>query len=125
MGSALDQLAAQARSALNGDLPSVEPGSFVGASPDGLIRAEAEFDGTLRTLTIDPSAFGAPLEDILAAARLAINQALNARPGQGDYSAVIGEVRAAQDQARQELGAVLQGIAQVTQDVRSARGGER
>jgi DNA-binding protein YbaB len=133
----LDALAAQARRAL-AEVPSIpderpgpgtadgaEPTRFRGSAADGLVSAQVDADGLVLSLAIDPAMHKRPLADLADAARAAINQALEARPGAIDYSAAIAQVRALQDQARQEMTGIVQGIAEVGQRVRAARGGDR
>jgi hypothetical protein len=121
----LSRMVAQARAALDGRTPETapDPGPYVGTAADGLVRAEVDADGTVRSVTLDPQMFKRPLVDVAAAARVAVNAALDARPGRVDLAPVIAQVRAAQEQARRDLSAITQGLADVERSVRAAREG--
>ncbi len=122
-GDALSRLAAQARAALDGGAPEAtrDEGPFTGTAADGLVVAEVGADGTVRSVAIDPQAFKRPLADVAAAARAAINAALDARPGHVDFAPVIAAVRSAQEEARHNLSAITQGMADAERSIRATR----
>jgi DNA-binding protein YbaB len=124
--SGFDALARRAREALAGAAPAdgepAERRSYAGEAADGLVHAEVDGRGRVLSLRIEPEVFKRPLADVAAAARVAINAALDSRPGRADLAPVIEELQAAGALARQELSAITQGIAQITAEVRAARG---
>lgn len=124
MDSSLDALVMQARAALAGKLPDstqAAAGPYLGSAADGLITAEVSVEGHVRSLSIDPSVLRRPLADVTAEIRAAINGALAARPGKVDFAPVADALKAMREQARTELTAIVQAMAQVEQHVRAAR----
>ncbi len=123
MDSSLDALVAQARAALGGTLPDstqAGAGPYLGSAGDGLITAEVSIEGRVRSLSIDPSILRRPLADVTAEVQTAINRALAARPGKVDFAPVADALRAMREQARTELTAIMQAMAEVEQHVRAA-----
>jgi hypothetical protein len=124
MDSSLDALVTQARAALAGKLPDstgTTAGPYLGSAADGLITAEVSIEGRVLSLSIDPSILRRPLADVTAEIQAAINGALTARPGKVDFAPVADALRAVREQARTELTAIVQAMAEVEQHVRAAR----
>lgn len=120
----LDALVERARAALDGagpDIAEAAAGPFTGTAADGLARAEVGPDGRLLALVLEPELFRSPLDDVAAAARSAINAALDARPDSADLSPLVEVVRTAQAQARRQLDDITTGMAQVAAHVRERR----
>ena len=120
----LGDLVERARAALAGASPDTAEGAtgpFPGSAADGLARAEVAQDGRVLALVLEPELFKAPLEDVAAAARAAINAALDARPGAADLTPLVDVVRTAQAQARRQLDDITNGMAQVAAHVRERR----
>jgi DNA-binding protein YbaB len=125
MDSSLEALVTQARAALAGRLPDstqATAGPYLGSAADGLITAEVSIEGRVRSLAIDPSVLRRPLADVTAEILAAVNGALAARPGKVDFAPVADALRAMREQARTELTAIVQAMAEVEQHVRAARG---
>jgi hypothetical protein len=123
MDSSLDALVTQARAALAGKLPDstgTTAGPYLGSAADGLITAEVSIEGRVLSLSIDPSILRRPLADVTADIQAAINGALTARPGKVDFAPVADALRAVREQARTELTAIVQAMAEVEQHVRAA-----
>ena len=78
-------------------------------------------DGRVLSLVLEPELFKSPLEDVAAAARSAVNAALDARPGSADLAPLVDVVRTAQAQARRQLDDITTGMAQVAAHVRERR----
>jgi DNA-binding protein YbaB len=124
MDSSLGALVMQARAALAGKLPDstqAAAGPYLGSAADGLITAEVSIEGRVRSLSIDPSVLRRPLADVTAEIQAAINRALAARPGKVDFAPVADALKAMREQARTELTAIVQAMAEVEQHVRAAR----
>jgi hypothetical protein len=125
---ALEAVAARVRAALAGQVPAEAQeaaGPITGTAAGGLITAQLDPDGSLRALTLEAEVFDRPLVDVAAAARTAINAALDARPGRVDVAPIIAQVRAAQSEARRSLSTVTAAMADIESNVRAARGGNR
>jgi len=125
MDSSLEALVTQARAALAGKLPDstqATAGPYLGSAADGLITAEVGIEGRVRSLSIDPSVLRRPLADVTAEIQTAVNGALAARPGKVDFAPVAEALKAMREQARTELTAIVQAMAEVEQHVRAARG---
>ncbi len=73
------------------------------------------------SLVLEPTLFRLPLEDVAAAARRAVNAALDARPAAADLTPLVDVVRTAQAQARRQLDDITNGMAQVAAHVRERR----
>jgi hypothetical protein len=122
----LNALVERARAALADDgavsrAAEAAQGPFAGAAADGLARAEVDLDGRVLALVLEPALFREPLEDVTAAARHAINAALDARPADAELSPLVDVVRTAQAQARRQLDEITNGMAQVAAHVREQR----
>jgi DNA-binding protein YbaB len=122
----LEDLVRRTREALAGqatvDPAELEQRVYAGSAADGLARAEVDARGRVRLLAIEPDLFRQPMADVAAAARAAINAALDSRPGRADLSPLVDALREAGEQARRELASATQAIAQITSEVRAARG---
>jgi len=124
MDPSLDTLVTQARAALAGKLPDstgANAGPYLGSAADELITAEVSIEGRVLSLSIDPSILRRPLADVTAEIQAAINGALTARPGKVDFAPVADALKAVREQARTELTAIVQAMAEVEQHVRAAR----
>lgn len=118
-------LAARARAALAAaPAPADEwPETFAGTAAEGRIRAEVDAGGSVRRLTIDPAMHAAGLAEVAAAARDAINAALDARPAAPDLAPLVEQVRLAQAYARRTLGEVSNRMAEVEANLPRGRAG--
>ena len=99
----LNALIDRARAAMSQPPQGAAPGPFVGAAADGMITAEADAAGRVRSLEIDPKLLRQPLEDTCAQIVLAVNAALDARPGRVDTGPLVEELKAVQEQSVQEM----------------------
>jgi DNA-binding protein YbaB len=99
----LNALIDRARAAMSQTPPGAAPGPFRGEAADGLIAAEADATGRIRSLEIDPKALRQPLEDTCAQVMAAVNAALDARPGRVDTGPLVEELKAVQEQSVQEM----------------------
>ncbi|HEU5266432.1 MAG TPA: YbaB/EbfC family nucleoid-associated protein [Jatrophihabitans sp.] len=99
----LNALIDRARAAMSQAPQGAAPGPFVGEAADGLISAEADAAGHIRSLRIDPKLARQPLEDTSAQIVLAVNAALDARPGRVDTGPLVEELKAVQEQSVQEM----------------------
>ena len=105
---ALQALIDRARAAMSQPPPGAAPGPFIGAAADGLITAEADTAGRIRSLHIDPKLLRQPLEDTCDQVVAAVNAALDARPGRTDTRPLIEELQAVQEQSVQEMAKISQ-----------------
>lgn len=96
--SAMDDLLSRLGRALVGAAsPEGEP--TTGTSADGLVAATVGPDGHVRSIVAEPAVLRRPASELADAIMVAVNQAVDARPGESALSSPIAELKQLQQES--------------------------